>query len=315
MCQAISALSATSQVQVATIIQPGIYPLPVVGNPDQTINFEVTQTSVSHTYSIEVGSLDRYAEVICFTLPVYGSSFEEIQVLPNQGIEKSFYDTYQLILDVQSIGSRGGSNTELINTAPGTFIVKARDVSYLLEAVKEISEHSTALAEKLVESYMSYMNLNQSSPVTKLPILVYLQDTTVSSEQVNRCFVSYLVPQNGLITYPSTENDHEALEVPEVIKMDCLFIWGTNVVEPTTNVITFQDLSNYTANTSANSALLSGDESTSWLMPQYILGFVEINDNIYNGFITVNPINEIDTLANQKDYNCIDNVQLNSSGF
>jgi hypothetical protein len=301
MCQAQSALTAEDTVQIANRLTPGIYTASTGVEGQKDVVFTLDKPSVVYTYSIKVGNtFNRYDEisekaqtenVICFTLPIYGSKYEDIQVVPNHGIEDSFNGTFQLLLNYQSIRSRGGSNFEVSQTAPGTWVVKAREAKHLIDCVKDLANQQ--LVDELTLSYNEFMTINFGSPLLNLPAMVYLQDKRLSDNRSDRCFVSYIVPEDQKLVFASTENDHLTLEIPKVVEVDSMFIWGSNSLNNDKQVLTLDNLQDG-AKTDSNSVIDNPDGLDNWLMPSYIEGFCDFKARINNSFITV----ELDTSEN-----------------
>jgi hypothetical protein len=320
MCQAQSALTADNQVHIANRLAPGIYTATTGVEGQSEVVFTLDKPSVAYTYSIKVGNkFNRYDDisekaktknVICFTLPIYGSSFEDIQVVPNYGVSDSFDSTFQLILDYQNIGSRGCSNVEISQVAPGTWVIKAREAKHLIDCVTDLANQE--LVEELTESYNEFMTVNHGSPLLNLPAMVYLQDKRFSDNRSDRCFVSYIVPEAQKLVFASTENDHLTLEIPDVVTMKSMFIWGSNSSKEGKQILTLANLQDG-ARTESNSVIANPVGALNWLMPSYIEGFWDVNSTINNGFITV----ELDTSENNlrqyaHDYETLGNIAVSS---
>jgi hypothetical protein len=311
MCQAQIALKSNDQVQIATRLAVGTYET-ISPNPAHRIwDVIINQPSVAHTYSIMVDKArTNESDVICFTLPVYGCNYEDIRVQPNEGIENSFFETFQTILNYENIGSKGSDDVNVTKTAQGTWVVTAREAKNLIDCVGELANQE--LIDQLTTSYNQFMTLNQGSPILSLPVMVYLQDTRESYSEGNRCFVSYIVPEGAKIIFPSTENNHISLEIPDVVKMECLFIWGSNFIPDGKHVLRMQDLFN-SAKTDSKSVIHNENGHFNWLMPTYIEGFLDISSNINNGFITIDRTVKENTLKQYADdYDSIGNITISS---
>ncbi|MGL4758649.1 MAG: hypothetical protein ACRCXZ_04900 [Patescibacteria group bacterium] len=315
MCQAQSYLTAEQTVQIATLIQPGVYPIKTFDGSNDIIR--VNQLSVAHTYSIKVGKAyeEDKNEVVCFTLPILGSKFESIQVLPNSGIEKEFNPLFQTLLDYTGRGAKGlSTNSSLTQIAEDTFIVVARNVHFMLEQLNSLSQKSKTLASQLVQSHRDYLRTNATSGIMQLPVIVYLQDTSKNKEDLSRCFVSYLTPFKDLITFASSENNHTTLEIPKYVDlMDCFFVWGHNSLPSTvTKTHTRDEIVEDWVNPELYSAIVIPEVATNWFLPQYITGFVHIEEEDFeNSFVTVNPFMEENNLKQfSRGYKAVQKVLI-----